>query len=1016
MSSLEKRFSEVTAGLFWGNKNKMESVTPQEVKQVKDYIKNTRDYVKYLSDSWKNIENIARSDKSSLTNSEKKVFKELTEDLVRQFPRVVNVFQNHGLWPTYDGDRFKSTHDKFVGLVKTAGEFKPNGVGVKVLKFLEDLPDVLKQAVQDLKEEPDDRYLDGLYRLVYDALFEGDGVLAIAEEIVSQFGNEVVPPESIKEDKGERNLESKITWMGTKGIDQIKDAIASSINRGIPPEGDPDREAFEDRAHTRVGKAVDDAWESSTKKILDEYGFKTTGVFDRKLFESKFKRAGDAEKMASSGGFKSLSDMVGEFKGTYKAFLQAVELYEKEGSHHWRDQVVDTYHDLVLGGDTNLYKKLKDFHKGLSSGSKSPDTPDKVTKGGEWYDLEEDESDDTPSDSTPESGGGSKPSKSKPKGQGKSDTPSRDEEKGSLREDDGGYDSSALTGMKDITHELAKLTREKGNYARAFSEYTSEAFPIYFQKGANKEELDHIIGTVMKILEGRGLKFSKDLINQRPVLEALFHKQASPHSQFYSLFRDLMSQGVTDPFVLADELGDYAGKVKGWAEAFYKDFKKRAAKYKKYQELGKSGPSSKENEVEVTTQQEETPSKELDKLQEAEKAGEFKDPENEKAKEVARVLEDHPEEATDDVSKKDIDGLGEIAESLKAVDRYLANSDNVEESTKFVKKILEKAHAVAARQMDNEDISDPIKNQIAKVLKHLVTHGDSVKSVEDLEKVVGDLGDEVDDSLEQIQEVLDEVSATAKAQKSTGWLSKLPGKVNDLVAKLPDIIDSIRYGEGAEVLEEDPDEPSSGSNSDRSEEKYPEDNGGEGDPEGGQQTVEEPVKEDKPEDKPKGEAVKEPEENPSPQERGEKVTAQELHSALVQKLPATVEPVAESLASHLIYGRGVYYADKGLYSLGLDEEAYDIVRAVRELKASGSAPNRRGFVESVKKFMSKAKEVLDEEDHSHLVEDLSDLGDEIEDFEDIQKQVKKMASTSIQDRVMEMYLGKKDSWGKNGGW
>jgi len=956
MNDVEKSYKEVTAGLFWGNKNKMDTVSPQEIKVVQDFIANPRDRMERVEEAWDNAQRLANGERGGMTPEQTRQYKEITQSLIQNFTRITNVFQNHGLWPHYDGKRYRSTHDQFMGLTKFAAEFRANAIGPKVLKFLEESPVFLKEAVQDLKNEKDPSYLDGLYRLVYDSLMDKDGLVTSLEELVKVFGNE-----SAKEPEGKpvstEEKKKKIQWIGTDGIQQISQAINKVIEKKKPVEGSPDRAKFDQVVEDATTRVVGSDWSGRLKGSLEKFGFKADGSFDRKAFESRFRQFEDLVKTAAEGDFVgSLPDLKKEFLGTYDSYLRALQEYKD--SPEWSKAVTDTYFELILDGKDNLYKALKSLHDSIKK--ETAGVPDSTEPAKAKEEPEDSKPEDT---EAPEEG---KPEEQAPANEEQGDGGYSAEEMGEK-----GPNSPVAPDRENLVNEI----RQKGSFTSGFRSYHNGTMKAWYRQNGkvDKAWLSRTLDQVMSKL-GNRLDFSEDVLNRPRVLETIIKSKHSPFSAFYNALDEALYDarpGVTTPADVVSEVTPAADKLKAWGEAFYKDFLKRSkeqAARAKADEKEQGGtvtdkpagtgekPATPEVSDPVTP---ENASKMLQELADRiEEKGEVLPEDETQAEAIAEVLVEEPGSASPEVpSTRDVEKAEAIVDYLERVEAFVAKKEDPEEALDFARGALSKALVKAREVLDNKELVGDIGDQVKGLMKYLFDNRGSIKSVEEVESLLGKLGDGINSELDQIKGILNEIRSKAKAMQSVQG-AKLILNTDSIVQESANIWTRLKAPEDPKI------EPSQ---SEPAEEKVPDDSNDE-----------------------------------------HRDLGNEVHTALLE-VPDDLYEVADIVAMYLQYGKSEYMGDGVLSGMGVGSEAKDLLRSAKALVGRNDGVNKKSFLASLDKFAKALGDKTDFDRDPELVEEydsmIKDLGSHMKES----NPVVKTASSPLVNRVVEAFLNKKAS-------
>ena len=128
MSDGSNLYHEVSSA-FWGSGVKVDRVTSSELKKAKKILDNHARIKQKIQEVTDTVEGL---DPENITEDTRQDLKAL----LSSFKRVISVYEDYGLWPSFNKKKFLSKHQEFVSIVKLAAEALPfENVLPKVLKW-----------------------------------------------------------------------------------------------------------------------------------------------------------------------------------------------------------------------------------------------------------------------------------------------------------------------------------------------------------------------------------------------------------------------------------------------------------------------------------------------------------------------------------------------------------------------------------------------------------------------------------------------------------------------------------------------------------------------------------------------------------------------------------------------------------------------------------------------------------------------------------------------------------------
>lgn len=562
MSTNTNELYREVSSAFWGRGLKVDKATPLEVAKAKKLISNHGIFRSKLQKVSDVIRQLASEEKLP-----EEVVKDIPE-LVKSYKRVLSVYKDYGLWPSYDQKSFLKKHDEFLSLVKLAAEPYPmadNSVMQSMLKWSEVFPKIVMMAEGSLEKLDNKTYVNGLYRLINDTLLDENGVVTLVEKLAKIL--EVEEPEATpSESTGNEDTHKKIRWFGEKGMPQIGSALKALVRRKKPQN--PEQAEQFDSAVAKItrGTALHE-WNNRIRPALEEFGFLVTGVFDRKRFERKVAEFDSMFRLASGGSADSLDEMAEQVQGTYKAYLQARQDYS--GDKKTLEDLSLHYHNIALSGDKSLYSELKKTHEEIG---KIPVSPAPVHPPETSAEPTSPENKDVPqqsSDSTPTDG---KDTEQQLVG----DSPGSQ----STGEDNPevvlpiNYEKLKGDKLVTICREEQSLAKGLAEYLIKFkvlSAYRAQTKWLNTQKANNPayvKGIDNLVRGVFANLSN-ALQIPNEALGTAPVLEIAFKVTTSPLFKILNMLDAHVRDGSESAKGISDELAPLAAALSKFVVLVY---------------------------------------------------------------------------------------------------------------------------------------------------------------------------------------------------------------------------------------------------------------------------------------------------------------------------------------------------------------------------------------------------------------------------------------------------------------
>jgi hypothetical protein len=775
-------FQDVTAGLFWGKGIRKDRVIPkQDMVRVQKFIENPNmfkdkldDMVPVLQEALKLSPNVP-----GLADS--------LNDVDQTFRNMIKLLMKVGLWPTYDSHAFLDAINENLGEKKFAAEASETTIH-NYDRWVKVFPKILAAAHRNLVNYKDPNALNEFRKIVHDVVFGQDGIFNKIEAISKTLNQDVSKQEDSEEDHEKSGLSNKvmaekIRWFHEEGQEAIRKALSTTYERKVLQAGD--RKKVYDGAFAIQLDTVGKEWGGRIVKALKEHGFDPSGVFDPRKFEGAQRRYESLAKLSTEELTGNASQ---EMEGTYKAFKNALALYDKDPKK--KEEVIDAYYMIVLHGKRNAYTSLADMYnklKGMDVDSlpaagagKTEEVP---APAGEKAVAPTSEKENTPEAVSPETAAPeevAQPSETPPKADSAKKDPNGEATRdvAEVTEEDNFFkniEKNLGTKADNVIAEyLLKRTDGDLTTAAASAFINKKLLPEYHKQGMRPEAvaaLDNRLSSLSKMIRGH-LLVPKKYLDKPELLKKVFSTRGSVAWKLYKIMLGAAKAN--------NSISSVASEVKGLKASDL--VKELAYQEKRMQETVKSEPKKEKvketqpPEDKATTPVAVTPENVVEKVEDVvEKTAPQSQlsPEGQKTIQEAVTVVDKVLDTTEQSSTEKEKIVQQVEDTLEQAIQKLENEQDIGEVSTYVTKVLESLR----RALGSNNEKDGEKDRLLKRITSLMSR---------VQGAVGTLGPEGRDKL---QDSLDRFQGTF-----TNIHEEYKDHLSDLQDKITVIRDKMQIG------------------------------------------------------------------------------------------------------------------------------------------------------------------------------------------------------------------------------
>lgn len=790
MSDGTNLYHEVSSA-FWGSGVKVDRVTSSELKKAKKILDNHARIKQKIQEVTDTIEGLDPVDITEDTRQDLKA-------LLSSFKRVISVYEDYGLWPSFNKKKFLSKHQEFVSIVKLAAEALPfENVLPKVLKWSDTFPRIIFQAEKELEEEKDKTYVNGLYRLLNDTLLDENGILTLIDNIGEKIGIEKEKGDDEKKKSNPQEDHKRVRWFGEKGAPQIFAVLKTVSKKRLPPEGDP---SFNE-ANTKIESVLKDTllkeWDGRIKKALDEFGFHTDGTFDKNSFEKKNQEFESFVKLAS-GSSTTLEELQKQVAGVYASYQKAITQYND--NKKMQDSVAMHFHNIVLDGNRNLYNTLKETH------SKIKEIPE-----AEAVNI----SGTTPLDKSPQNEEHTEEKKEDIVKDKQPQVKSEDTEKKDPTQNDretGGLDKEPFAEVEHPSHQdievtkedardIATLAKKLGSLTRAMAKRVTlhETFSIYNDRRVSKDpDLKKKVDSyIERIFDSLDIDLPQHIIKSDVLLRILTSSEANVVGKILTLLDarvDYHEMARVTPEAIARAAQPLVGELLEFSKKLPTEIED-VSKKNETQEVAETTEATPNEKPSVVGEApppvitEDTAVKVTEDIAKAVSVSENQEttpPQNAILEKVLDVVEEKIEEK--DSAIEEAEGISKDSARQLMESIHKAGGDDITDTLAFVKRGLSTIAQTIGTEVETPDLKKDLLQACSSLFTRISEKSTKIEDTKALQDVLESFGETLNDV---VSEHTDEVAELKRQLNVIRQISPLANLTNTKVLEIGSLASSV---------------------------------------------------------------------------------------------------------------------------------------------------------------------------------------------------------------------------------